>query len=206
MKYLWLLVLPLALASSGCAWQDFPVHIYLESSFSDLECEAILDAADEWNEVVGSCLAEPGPLIVYEGRIEDDFNENDFGDDIHVIYRISEPGTDAEFLAEDNDGSIAGHATLGDVVLFLYREDTRLAATEASAAAEGTELDTGEWRYRFVRNIALHEFGHLLGITHYECYTGTMNSDEPRVYDEQGYRYLNDCDRRAFCAVYDCLD
>lgn len=187
-------------ASVGCEWQDFPVYLYVDSSFSDLEVEAILDAADEWNQKAGTLLADPGPLIVYAGRITDEFDRHDYGDDTHVIYRVSEPDTIAEFLAADNDGAINGNASLGDVTMFMYRTDDYLSSMSRWRSEEWLR----EYRYRFVRNLALHEFGHLLGIAHYNNVLGTMNTRGPRVSDERGYRYLNENDLAAFCAIYDC--
>jgi len=184
------------LASAGCTlreFQELPVLLELDEDLSDPELSGILAAVDEWNLLAGNRLVEPGPIFTVVGTHNDDFDERDLGDGVHRIYRIGENNGDTAYLEEEN-GPLVGYGTLSDVLIFLGAYDQWTQNDDVN--------DSDEWRATYVFNGAHHEFGHLLGIAHYNCRFGEMNTRgdafrEPR-------ESLAEADLDAFCIVYDC--
>lgn len=216
-RRIYLLIASLAvLTPGGCGeWQELPIRLYVDSTFSEIERQAVLDAIAEWNERAGGRYAYGDAVFEVVGDIDDEFDEHDYEDGRHAVYRITRCNPDEAYLQdvhrkyEDQIGVI-GYCTLGDCIDVLYDFDIFMAEYQASrelrALESGEEIDLSgridALRYNYVRSLTLHELGHMIGLTHYNHRVGVMNSDG------LGYFYplehLTDADLDAFCEVYPC--
>jgi len=199
---------------SACAeWQDLPVQIYVDTRFSDLEQEGIADAVAEWNRQAGCRYAYGDVVLEIAGTVTDDFTERDYEDGVHVIYRISNPIEAEQYLQNVYGGadSTLGNATLADVILIMYNFDRFMIELEAEQCERSAQLgydnqnlqaSLDRFRFHFVRNLALHELGHLLGLLHHNDRPGVMNDDGLSFLS--GSEFLTDADLDAFCLIYDC--
>jgi hypothetical protein len=177
-KILTLVFLTAPLVVCGCA-QDVPLKVYVEDTWTDNEVAIIRQCMDEWNRVGRERLSKPGPLLSYAGRRAGKFAVDDLNDGAHVVYRLGSPEETPDYLRYDN-ADCTGYATLGDVLIKTY------------AASEGTNRYFGR-----LHCVVSHEFGHLLGLPHYNAEPALMNEHKHAC-------AINDADIRHFCAVYDC--
>ncbi len=213
----WLFVLAVALltpAVSGCTdYQDLPVELYVDEDFSELEQEAIADVVAHWNLWAGARYAYGNEIFVIVGTHDDTFNEHDYEDGRHSIYRISEPVPDEQYLQDlySDSGGVGGYSPLGDAFLVMYKLDDHFANLREEYSrqiAEGEiEAFHVDWyvdnmNYGMVHNTTLHELGHMVGLLHINHRPAVMNSVGPNIY--QGVEYLTDADLDAFCLIYDC--
>lgn len=199
---------------SACAeWQVLPVQLYVDTNFSNLEQEAIADAVAEWNRQAGYRYEHGDTVLEIVGLVTDDFTEADYEDDFHIIYRLSEPSAEEQYLQEVNGGacSTLGNATLSDALLIMYNFDQFMIELEVEQRERATQLGYDDqnlqasldrFRFNFVRNLALHELGHLLGLLHHNDRVGVMNDDGLSFLSSP--EYLSDADLDAFCLIYDC--
>ncbi|MFH1047595.1 MAG: hypothetical protein V1738_04800 [Patescibacteria group bacterium] len=198
----------------GCTeYQKLPIQIFVDGDYGDIEHQAIVDALDQWNDWAGWRYAYGDRVFDYRGRIDDDFTEADYGDQIHVAYRISEPNPDVQYLIDlyAGRGGVGAYSPMSDMFIVMYTVDAQLLELDARlrqeiAAGEIEPMDVDAYirdrRYGLVQNFALHEFGHMLGLMHYNHRPGVMNSDGPNIYE--GIDTLSDADLDAFCLIYDC--
>lgn len=196
----------LTLLVGGCGeWQQLPVELYIDSHFSETERAGILAAVDEWNYRAGGLYRHGDSVFKVVGETDDTFNEHDTEDGAHVIYRIGEPTSDEQYVQQQNGGWVVGNSTLGDCFLILYSFERFFEETYdiAPIDVEAGEIPYVEKsRYVFIRNVALHELGHMLGLTHYAYERGVMDQrGTPFIGHEV---YLEDADLVAFCEIYDC--
>ncbi len=175
-----LLAAAAALALAACGRPDeLPLPIYVEDSWSDEETAQIRLAIDEWNAVAAAHLKEPQLLLDYRGRIHDAFEPEDFGDDIHVIYRIGSPEQVPEFLRSEPPG---GYGTFGDILLFTFN-----LCPDCDQYPD------------FLRIVSLHELGHFIGLPHLEHRPAIMKPG----WDDRT-EHLTEGDIEAFCIAYEC--
>jgi hypothetical protein len=179
-----------------------------------VEYRAGLDAVGQWNERAGGCYAYGDAVFEVVGKFDDDFNEHDYEDAYHVVYRINEPNPDVRYLQElyANTGGVGGYNTLSDGFIVMYPVDEYLAEIEpglrediATGVSEPYDVDQylRDRRYGITHNYILHELGHMLGLQHYNHRPGVMNSEGGIA--RHGIEYLTDADLDAFCLNYDCL-
>jgi hypothetical protein len=206
------------LLASGTAcseYQKLPIQLLVDSRFSALEQAAISAAADEWNRQAGYRYSHGDRVFVIAGVtvVIGNFTLTDYEDGLHIVYRISAPTEEEQYLQEINGGqdSTLGNGTLADILLIMYNFDRFIFELEADlcAEAEASGANNRDWaeylnclRYNFVRNLALHEMGHVLGLLHQSDRYGVMNEDGLSVWS--GPEYLTAADLDAFCLIYDC--
>jgi hypothetical protein len=201
--------------SSGCA-QDLPIEIYLDSSFSEVERQAVLDAMDEWNEALSDRLPDGGPAFVHVGYIDDDWEMADYEDGLHVVYRLDGPTPEEQWLQYQDNGKpwgTIGYCSDQDCTLFLYFFDGYMRCNEpgyrlllANDGCRGECADEylDRKRYNYTRSLAVHELGHMLVVAHFDFREGIMNTtglsfDEP-------LQHVTEADVGAVCEIdqYDC--
>ncbi|MEA3248893.1 MAG: hypothetical protein U9Q03_00875 [Patescibacteria group bacterium] len=215
-----ILILTVALAvllPGGCGeWQKLPIPLRVDETFGGVERPAVFDAITEWNERAGGRYAYGDAVFEVVGYSDDTFNEHDYEDGEHTVYRISRCNPDEQYLQEVHreDGErigIIGYCTLADTIDILYDFDVFMAAYEDQLylRAEEQGIEDADFtghlerlRYNYVRSLTLHELGHMLGLTHYNHRVGVMNSDGLGYFYPQDH--LTDADLDAFCLVYDC--
>ena len=187
----YLVILSVASALSGCVTEpELPRDIHIEDDFSVDQEEVLLSAIDSWNAVSLQCTGEEA--INYVGLYNDPngFDENDFGDSYNVIYLGDRDSEVYQDILEDVLGSYGeelypvGYGTSADVILFPNPNDT----------------------LEDMRQVALHELGHFLGIQH--------NQMSPEFFEEElssvmfhpndTVGLLTKIDMEAFCIVHYC--
>jgi len=168
--------------------QDLPVTIYIDEAFTDDEREEIFTAMNDWNIHAGARLKEPQSILQFGGLVPHvDFSYPMFIDGVHVVYKIYEPVPDVEWIRAKYDYDVAGYATKGDVLILCYAEFPEYIGS----------VDTWAAYLRDVRRITVHEFGHLLGLSHFNNVPGVMNMDDDLA-------ELAQSDLDAFCTLYEC--
>lgn len=165
------------LAASGCGRTDAPTTFYVEDRWSWEEIVVIRAATEEWNDLALSRLRHPTRLLEYGGTTRGRFRENVFADGAHVVYRI---GSAEECPSAFKPDELAGYATMQDLLIFSYN------------TCEG-----GPFYAECLYSVVLHEFGHFLGMPHFENRQGVMN---PYV----NYNGLTPADIDQFCIAYEC--
>lgn len=168
--------------------QELPVTIYIDEAFIEDEREEILAAMEDWNIHAGARLKNPKKILQFGGLVpHEDFTRDKFVDGVHVVYKIYEPVPDVEWIRKTYEYSVAGYATKGDVLILCY-----IIFPEYIGST-----DTWNEYLWDVRRITVHEFGHLLGLSHFFNDPGVMNVD-----DYIGE--LIESDLEAFCIFYEC--
>jgi hypothetical protein len=205
---------------AGCTeHQNLPIPLVIDVGYSPLERLAISDAKEEWNEKGGPRFAGGDIIFDLIGVIDDEWTWSDYGDDIHVVYRVDRCSDDERFIQETmkdvrgSDNVTIGYCTAGDCVNFMSGFDIWLA--EHRDQLEIRALDRGEnpaealdedrletLRYNYVRSLTTHELGHMLGITHFQHRIGVM--DLRGLGFESPLDLLTDADLDAFCLNYPC--
>ncbi len=217
-RRLYLLIVSLAvLLPGGCSdWQKLPIRLSFDSSIGEIERQAISDAVAEWNERAGNRYAYGNAVFEIVGDIDDTFNEHDYEDEVHAVYRITRCNDDEAYIQDcnryyENQDWTIGYCTLGDCILILYDFDIFMTEYEAQLylRAEGRGEEDADYsdrldrlRYNYVRSLALHELGHMIGITHYNYREGVMDQDGLSFFSP--LEHLSDADLDAFCLIYDC--
>lgn len=175
--------LVIAVAAAGCA-PELPRGIHVEASFTDDEASLCAEAIVRANERLGFPLVG-GPALVDLGRYADPdgFHDEDFDDDVGVIYPLDPASAEYHWLADTNEREYEGYGTRADV-LVAYRLPP--APTDADR--------------RHFRQIIMHELGHFLGIPHTSERNAIMYSGADRLEHET----YTPVDQEAFCLVYGC--
>jgi len=206
------LLLPLAAAlPTGCG-RDLPLDLVIQDTWTGLELDAVEQAVAEWNAVGESRLREPGPMLRTIGRTADAFDIDDLGDEMHVIYRISEPTPDFKEL-ESETGEMYGYGTYGDVLIVTYLRALPGFCAEESFhelypnddyqeyIEEMTPEVFREECVKHLRALVLHELGHFLGVAHFTHRPAVMSDSE---FPDPTIVHLTEADIEAFCIAYDC--
>jgi len=169
-----------ALAFAACA-PELPRDLEIETKFDATETALLQDAIGVANRELGVALLGQ-PVLTYKGRYTDPdgFTFDDFTDEHHVIYLLDLDSPEYAWIESTTGSAYAGYATLGDV---LMRPLARLGGNE-----------------RVFHQIALHELGHFLGMTH---------NPDPDTIMYGGYlsplvTTYTDKDKAAFCQIYAC--
>ena len=137
----------LALLQTSAAYLLFPgweavqkpgtINMLLSPEFTRAEGSIIASAAAAWNRALGSDALDAPAIRLYWSTQK---LERDPGDGINAVYKSKRTG-----------GDTTQYAALGEDAMYLSDTDVRL-----STALEGGSL----------YNVALHEFGHCLGLLH----------------------------------------
>jgi hypothetical protein len=210
-----LILTVLLLSAQGCTdYQNLPLRLYIDTDFSAVERLAIEDAIERWNDGAGRRYAHGDTVFAVSGLIDDDFDEYDYGDRIHAIYRINDDtNPDVRYLQEiyEDDNGVGAYCPMSDMFIVMYLIDDWLSLVEEKLLElidDGrlTQYECDEYLYRLrfemVQSLAIHEFGHMLGLLHYNHREGVMNSAGPNVF--RGITDLSAADIDAFCLIYDC--
>jgi len=180
-------LLALVYMTRGCGSFDPPYTFYVESSFSDAELDQILWAFDKWNEAIAQVEDVSGPVLIYGGRVTDDFTVEDLNDGRHVIYRVTEQPR--AFRDVDGQGGqyTGGHGVDEDIHVMQYNF---------------ADWDEALWM-RMLQVIVLHELGHTpFGLMHFTHRQGIMNP----VISKETFQFprITKADMEQFCIAHGC--
>lgn len=224
-----LLVICLALGACG---PEFPRDIHIDDSFDYSEEAVILLAIDEINALGQELLGED--LLAYAGRYadRDGFTLDDLGNDISVIYELSRPDKNYDYLMEtyheDDGGYILGYGPQSDILIFAFNMlhvengqfciSSHLKAAwdkweaEHPAEEESAENEGEAWEPLVCESdTAVIYLPELQSVTLHELghFVGLSHIED----DNKAvmYPYANgtvaftDRDKQAFCCVYKCV-
>ena len=169
----------------------FPFRVRIDQTFSDVEREAIARAMDVWNNVTEPYRKDKTLLFLYDGPVADAFSGGDGNDDTIVAYNVI---IDREQRYWQKDAAANHPDAIGlnsgndiGIPTFLFTDEKKQSE------------DYGQT----IEFIALHEFGHLLGIGHLDE-AAIMYPYLTVILDENNQPTLADADIRAFCELYEC--
>ncbi|MFA4906454.1 MAG: matrixin family metalloprotease [Candidatus Margulisiibacteriota bacterium] len=168
--------------------QNLPVTFYIDEAFTEDEREEIIAAMEDWNIKASERLKDNQVTFIFGGLVPHvDFTYPLFVDGAHVVYKIYEPVPDVEWIRAKYDYNVAGYATKGDVLILC-----QVFFPEYIGSADA-------WKayLRDVRRINVHEFGHNLGLSHFNHVPAVMN-----LHDDLAELTKNDLDE--FCILYEC--
>lgn len=170
----------------------FPLRVRIDQTFRDDEREAIARAMDVWNNTTEPYRQDKTLLLVYDGPVDDAFNSGDGSDDTMIAYNVI-LDREQRYWKEDavaNHPGAIGLNSGDDIAIptFLFTDEEK----------------QGEDYGQTIEFIALHEFGHLLGIGHLENVAAIMYPYLTVILDENGKPSLTNADIRAFCELYGC--
>lgn len=191
MAWRWIPLLALAL-QVGCG-RDIPIDIWVsDADFDEAEEGALLAAMDSWER------ATDLDIFTYRGRVAwGEFNWEDFGDDIHGIYKIRPDSYEVRYIHAATGGNFGGYGTYGDVLLNI---DAEVAWSDAAPNGPHTcyevERTREECHLFNLQDLATHELGHFIGLSHLPGRHAIMN---PALY---GLVYPTEVDIEAFWNVY----
>lgn len=178
--------------SEGEPLSEFPLRVRVDQTFTNVEREAILRAIDVWNNVTEPYRQDKTLLLVYDGPVADAFDDGDGSDDTMIIYNVildREQRYWQEEVAVNHPDAI-GLNSGNDIAI-----PTPLFTDEKKQSD-----DYGQT----IEIIAMHEFGHLLGVGHLEDEAAIMYPYLTVILDENSKPTLANADIRAFCELYEC--
>lgn len=173
----------------GTVRHPFTVIVHTDKAFTEEERFQVVAAADTWN-------AQTDGLANLE--VVFDLDMNGASDLLHLarnhvlLLRMPEDTDVVEYLDEDSGGRVLGAVT---------PSGGALVSKEARMIIVADRLPDSPT----FRRVALHEFGHLLGLPHVPEPTGIMYpSTGPVPEDKMGTVCLRLPDIAEFCRVHDC--
>lgn len=174
-------------ALSGCMTLEYPIDLYLDGKFDEDETVMIVWAVGAWNHAITARTGMRDPAFRIVGTFSDEYDIEDSEDDYHVIYKVTEPTPAILRMVEQTPGeTVGGHATMSDIIVLRYNFP---------------KWSDRNWPH-LLRVIVLHEFGHMLGITHFEHRYGIMNAEVD--HEMIAEPYITDADMDAYCHVHGC--
>jgi hypothetical protein len=178
----------------GCA-PNLPIEIYLDENWDEREETAILAAMNEWNNATGV------DVFTYMGRLDTVFTEDDDNDGRIIIYKAL---NSSKFIREiekeimqdyEVEAAAFTHHYEDVVVLWYYfNYDWELIVEEGLVESENYYY----WR---LNEIALHELGHVLRFDH-NNEDSIMNINLASNWPEPAE--VTEYDVDLFCREYEC--
>lgn len=171
----------LALSLLSCGWVDLPKTLWLDDKWNEEETQKIHQAIDEWNKFGREYCGED--IIIYGGRFIDKNGfdlKTDPDDNDSVIYKIDKKNEIHDFLVGVAGHPINGYGMRSDILLFTFPEE-----------AIGQDI----------RNVAMHEMGHWLGLAHIP---NEKNAIMYQAVTSDPTATLTKKDKQAFCIVHGC--
>ena len=177
------------LITSGCVVIEYPINLYIDEKFDVNEILTIIWALDEWNLAITARTGMESSAFRVVGTFNAEYDIGDATDPYRAIYKATEPTPAMRRMGENvPGGNLGGHATLSDMILLRYNYP---------------DWTDAYWRY-MLRAIVLHEFGHMLGITHFNHRYGIMNAaPDMEMYENP---HITDADMDAYCHVHGCAE
>ena len=209
------IVLFLIIFAGACELPPLPKDIYIESRFTDLETEALLEKIEETNQDMGIDLLGY-PILIYKGRYDDpngfDADGSDFGDDKHVIYKLPVDSDAYCWLSSASGRGFGGYATIQDVMMILNLDKVAALQTEIDDLLDDSDYGTNQKKQERVeelqgerdsiiaqfKRVTLHEYGHHIGLSHNPDECTLMYAGPKKVMSFQPG------DKEAFCFVRGC--
>jgi len=191
MAWRWIPLLALALLI-GCG-RDIPIDIWIsDADFDEAEEASLFAAMDSWERVTGL------DIFTYRGRVAwGEFSWEDFGDDIHGIYKVRPDSYEVRYVHETTGAGFGGYGTYGDVLLNLDAEDVwRNEMADELFGCYGVWHTREECHLLNLQDLATHELGHFIGLSHIPGRRAIMN---PELY---GLLYPTEVDLEAFWNAY----
>lgn len=181
----------------GCnPYQELPVPLYFDQTFSPLERGAIMGALDEWNKKARPRLRHETDIFFYRDDISTFVNQSSIDRDKRIIFNVA-PDTVCPPLHICEEKS--GYGTFGFIFLFTPEMQNKVISR-----TESGEINFDYVAYfRKVRSVSIHELGHLLGLMHFSHLPGIMNKKVPLGTEERPFD-LTEADLEAFCLIYEC--
>ena len=174
-------------ATRGCVSLKYPIDLYLDEKFDVNEIMTIVWAADEWNHAITARTGMQESAFRIVGTFSDEYDIEDAMDGYHAIYKVTEPTPAILRMVElATSETRGGHATMSDIIVLRYNFP---------------DLTDYNWTY-LLRSVVLHEFGHMLGVTHFNHRYGIMNAALDK--EMEADPHITDADMDAYCHVHGC--
>lgn len=163
--------------------ERLPFLYYLSDAWSEPEAEVIREAARTWERLTCLTLFEDGGWAPHDGG----WTVGKGYDDKYVVYPFSAIDTNSDIAeALRRTGGFAGYYA-GDILLmrsaFLRAADGRICfynrdGNELRCVSEEEAMDDFVFQFNLdqLRQIAIHEFGHALGLRHNDGESSAMGS------------------------------
>jgi hypothetical protein len=149
-------------------WENFPISIYIEPSFSQSEIDSIKSAMTTWEKALGKPLFNTEPSKKPNGKILKNFNVEYFHREDNLnVYAYERP------IVNNESGYITS-AIIDFNTLDFEWTDSMLLNKEASRLAD-------------VESVAVHELGHLLGLGHLDDSIDSDSVMNPIIVGAIGY-------------------
>lgn len=179
----------------GEGTKDLPITVWIDDLFDDVERAAMVRAMNVWDRETLARRQDKGPLFINAGLISGkELNKDAAYDDKSIAYNVvSENEKDYFREFADSQGRLPNGVCVGN--------DVALGQFQYSAA------DRAEAGYGYeVESLAIHEFGHLLGLPHAtdRNKVSIMWPYTIWLVDENGEPTITEYDVQTFCNLYPC--